>query len=133
MIVLTAAKLSELLRVNREINKAVAYKTDTENYGKVDLWTDGVKAGNLGDCEDYAIAKRNVLVKQLNYPRENLLMGTCFVPEANEWHAVLLVMAFEGVLVLDNRRDNLLFYDQTGYTQWRREDVSVSDSWVAFV
>ena len=54
---LTPAKLSELKRVNDQVNTTVVPMTDLEHYGKVDWWTYPVD--NKGDCEDYVLEKRS--------------------------------------------------------------------------
>jgi predicted transglutaminase-like cysteine proteinase len=47
-------------RINSQVNASVKYKTDLEQYSTPDFW---VEAGTLGDCEDYALLKRQVLLK----------------------------------------------------------------------
>ena len=50
-------KLAE--RINSDVNASISYKTDLEQYDKPDYW---VEANTLGDCEDYALRKRELLL-----------------------------------------------------------------------
>ncbi len=50
-------KLAE--RINSDVNASVSYKTDLEQYSKPEYW---VEAGTFGDCEDYALLKRALLL-----------------------------------------------------------------------
>ena len=47
-------------RINSQVNASVSYKTDLEQYGKPEHW---VEADTLGDCEDYALLKRQQLLE----------------------------------------------------------------------
>lgn len=48
-------------RINLQVNASVSYKTDLEQYGVPEFWTE---AGTFGDCEDYALLKRAYLLEQ---------------------------------------------------------------------
>ena len=91
-IQLTPAKLSELKRVNDQVNTAVVPVTDLEHYGKVDWWT--YPADGKGDCEDYALEKRRRLIA-LGWPESTLLI-TVVRDQNNEGHAILTVRTDEG-------------------------------------
>lgn len=90
--------LKQLQEVNREINNKVRYTTDLEQYKSIELWR---VAGMKGDCEDYALAKRERLL-ELGWPIERLKLAICYT-ETNEGHAVLMVDTDNGTYVLDNR------------------------------
>lgn len=89
-------KLAE--RINSDVNASVTYKTDLEQYSKPEYW---VEAGTLGDCEDYALLKRQVLLKS-GFERKDLHLACCWV-ETGEYHCVLLCRTDKGWFVLDNR------------------------------
>jgi predicted transglutaminase-like cysteine proteinase len=91
------------LAVNTFVNRHVARATDQDAYGAPDYWaslTETVGAGR-GDCEDFAIAKMQLL-KMAGVPANDLylLLVRDVVREAD--HAVLLVRLGDALLVLDN-------------------------------
>ena len=57
---LTAAKTKELHRVNRQVNRMIRPVNDTGKAGWADTWTVSPRAG---DCEDYALTKRDQLIR----------------------------------------------------------------------
>lgn len=85
-------------RINSQVNASVKYKTDLEQYSTPEYW---VEAGTLGDCEDYALLKRQVLLKS-GFERKDLHLACCWV-ETGEYHCVLLCRTDKGWFVLDNR------------------------------
>ena len=89
-------KLAE--RINSDVNASVTYKTDLEQYSTPEYW---VEAGTFGDCEDYALLKRQVLLKSGFAPKD-LHLACCWV-ETGEYHCVLLCNTDKGWFSLDNR------------------------------
>lgn len=51
-------KLAE--RINRDVNASITYKTDLAQYGTPEHWC---LPSNFGDCEDYALLKRKLLLE----------------------------------------------------------------------
>jgi len=96
-----------LLRVNREVNR-LPYKTDWEKFGKQDYWTDQIDKLQAGDCDDYALTKRRILMEQ-GVPWQCLSPAICKM--AGEGHAVLLFRTDKTNLVLDNNFSNLEPWD----------------------
>ena len=90
-------KFSLVEKINTEVNSSVVYRTDSSLYKKEDFWT---VADNQGDCEDYALAKRKLLI-EMGY-ESSCRLATCWT-ETGEYHAVLVVTTEEGDYVLDNR------------------------------
>lgn len=118
MLTLTDDKARELDRVQREVNSRVSYRTDLALYGRAELWR---VAADKGDCEDYALAKRQMLL-DLGWPLEALRLAVCNV-ETGEGHAVLMVdTANEGTLVLDNRYPGVVPWNRLPYEWLRRQD-----------
>jgi|SRR5688572_7405655 len=109
---LTPARAQELIEVNRYVNKAVEPVTDQELYGTVELWT--YPAEGKGDCEDYVLLKRRLLVER-GWPESTLLI-TVVRDENNEGHAVLTARTDRGDLVLDNKEQEILDWNETNYT-----------------
>ena len=98
-------------RINSQVNASISYKTDLEQYSTPEFWTE---AGKFGDCEDYALLKRQVLLKN-GFEREYLHLACCWV-ETGEYHCVLLVDTDSGWYALDNRHDSLMRPSTLGYT-----------------
>jgi predicted transglutaminase-like cysteine proteinase len=114
---LTPSTWRDIVTVNREVNAFVRPVTDLEHWGQVDKW-DFAEDGS-GDCEDYQLLKRRRLIA-LGLPRRAMPM-TVVLDERNEGHAVLMVRTDRGDFILDNKRNDVLPWVQTGYTYAKRE------------
>ena len=86
-IVLTAKAWSDLVSVNDWVNNAIKPLTDLEHWGVVEKWN--YPEDGYGDCEDYALLKRRMLM-QAGWPREALLI-TVVRDKKGDGHAVLTV------------------------------------------
>jgi predicted transglutaminase-like cysteine proteinase len=117
VIRLDAATWDRVLEVNTRVNAAVRPTTDWEAYGLADLWT--FPTGGFGDCEDYQLLKRNLLA-QAGLPRRAMRM-TVVIDEKGEGHAVLMLRTDRGDFILDNKRDAVLPWHDTGYVYVKRE------------
>jgi predicted transglutaminase-like cysteine proteinase len=121
-----AATRRLLARVNRNVNAAVAPMSDLDNYGVEERWTYPVDG--RGDCEDYALLKRRLLI-EAGLPRQALLITV--VREANgDGHAVLTVVTDRGDLVLDNKREDIRLWSATGYEFVKRQSAANPNVWV---
>lgn len=114
---LTPSVWRDIVGVNREVNSLVRPVTDLEHWGVVDRW-DFAEDGS-GDCEDYQLQKRRRLVA-LGIPRRAMPM-TVVLDERNEGHAVLMIRTDRGDYILDNKRNDVLPWVQTGYVFVKRE------------
>ena len=85
-------------RINSKVNASVSYMSDSEQYGKPEHW---VEAGTFGDCEDYALRKRELLLNA-GFARKDLHLACCW-DETEAYHCVLLCRTDNGWFVLDNR------------------------------
>jgi predicted transglutaminase-like cysteine proteinase len=128
-IQLTAAKFQEIEDVNRTVNTTVAPITDLELYGKAELWT--YPAANKGDCEDYVLLKRRLLI-ELGYP-ESALLITVVRDENNEGHAILTVRTDKGDFVLDNKRRDVMRWAETPYTFVKRQSERNPLVWISLL
>ncbi len=117
-VTLTGRAWKTLNTVNRKVNTTVKPLTDQEHWGVVDRWD--LPDDGYGDCEDYQLLKRKILVEQYGFPRRALRM-TVVIDEQGEGHAVLMVRTDEGDLVLDNKRSAILPWHETGYVFVKRE------------
>jgi predicted transglutaminase-like cysteine proteinase len=103
--------LAELDRVNRKINREIEPMSDKDLYGVNEFWT--LPKSGKGDCEDYVLLKRQVLMKS-GWPASALLI-TVVLDERGEGHAVLTARTASGDYVLDNKTDEMRLWHQTPY------------------
>ena len=105
--------------VNRHVNRTIKALVDTKHWGKEDQWdlpTDG-----RGDCEDYQLLKRKLLV-EAGLPRRAMRM-TVVLGNRGEGHAVLTIRTAGADLILDNLTDAVLPWNETGYRFIKREST----------
>jgi len=125
-VALTENLWTELVAVNRVINKQIAPVTDLELYNTEEHWT---LPTDRGDCEDYVLLKRQALIRQ-GWPSGALLVTVVF-DEVGDGHAVLIARTDRGDFVLDNKVDSIRIWSQTPYRYVKRQSVSDPDRWVA--
>jgi predicted transglutaminase-like cysteine proteinase len=126
-IVLTPQVWKDLVRVNRWVNDNVRPITDLEHWGVVERWN--YPDDGYGDCEDYVLEKRRLLMRA-GWPREALLITVVRDPH-NDGHAVLTVKTDKGEFVLDNQRDDILLWSETGYRFVKRQSQADPNVWVS--
>ena len=122
---LTPAALSDIERVNRKVNMAVQPVTDMDHWGVVDRWD--YPLDGKGDCEDYALLKRKILMHD-GYPRQALLV-TVVKDHEGEGHAILTIKTNQGEFVLDNLDDRVLPWADTGYRFIKRQSQEDPNLW----
>lgn len=125
-VALTASLWTELIAVNRVINKQIEPVTDLEFYKIEEYWT---LPTDYGDCEDYVLLKRQALIRQ-GWPSGALLVTVVF-DEVGDGHAVLIARTDRGDFVLDNKVDAIKLWSQTPYRYVKRQSISNPDRWVA--
>jgi len=128
-IQLTAAKFREIEEVNTAVNTTVAPMTDLELYGKAEVWA--YPTANKGDCEDYVLQKRRLLIER-GYPESTLLI-TVVRDENNEGHAVLTIRTDSGDFVLDNKRREVVRWADTPYTFVKRQSEKNPLVWISLL
>ena len=128
-ISLTTQAWHELERINRWVNTHVKPMTDMDHWGVVERWN--YPDDGYGDCEDYVLLKRRLLI-QLGWPRESLLV-TVVLANEDEGHAVLTVTTDQGDYVLDNKREDILPWSETGYHFVKRQSQSDPNVWVSLI
>lgn len=124
---LARADWRRVQRINREINRAIRHREDSVVYGRPDQWALG-EAG-VGDCEDYALAKRAALI-QAGVPARALSIALVET-RRGESHAVLLIDTDKGAMVLDNLSPWIRRWDQTPYTWIARQTPGDPLTWRA--
>jgi len=126
---LSAQKRIELEQVNKSVNDAVSPVTDLDLYGQVEMWA--YPSAQKGDCEDYVLQKRRLLVER-GWPESTLLI-TVVRDENNEGHAVLTVRTDRGDLVLDNKRREILAWNATPYTFIKQQSERNPLVWISLL
>jgi predicted transglutaminase-like cysteine proteinase len=119
-------RLIELDAVNRGINHEIEPATDMEIYGQAEYWTIPV---TKGDCEDYALLKRQRLMSR-GWPASALLM-TVVRDEKGEGHAVLTARTVQGDFVLDNKVDEIKVWSRTPYEYVMRQSYLNPRIWMS--
>ena len=125
-LALTPDRWNLVYQVNTFVNGKIAPMSDDELYGKPEYWTFPTDAG---DCEDYLLLKKRYL-EGLGFPSEALLI-TVVLDEKQQGHAVLTVTTDKGDFVLDNRRNDVLRWNNTGYTYLKRQSAEDPRQWVS--
>jgi predicted transglutaminase-like cysteine proteinase len=125
-VAMTEARWNLLAEVNAYVNGKIAPVSDQELYGVSERWTIPV---NAGDCEDYVLLKKQML-ERLGVAAGNLLI-TVVLDEKREGHAVLTVVTSEGDYILDNRRNEIMRWNETTYAFLKRQSRSNPLNWVA--
>ena len=95
--------------VNRYVNRRVRYTEDIVEYGKADYWApaDQTLRRGRGDCEDYAIAKLEMLREAGVSPHDlYLVLVNDLVRRAD--HAVLVMRSGSRMLLLDDGTTEVL-------------------------
>lgn len=123
---LTKKTWKDLSEINTLVNLKIHPVSDEELYGQPELWTYPIDAG---DCEDFLLLKKKYL-EGLGFPAESLLI-TVVLDEKDEGHAVLMVNTDLGDYILDNRRDQILRWDETSYRFLKRQSRENARTWIA--
>lgn len=95
--------------VNTWVNRAITFESDSSVWGARDYWASAREslARGRGDCEDYAIAKMQML-QAAGVPASSLYLVIVRDLVGRIDHAVLAVRLDDGYWVLDNRSDTVL-------------------------
>jgi predicted transglutaminase-like cysteine proteinase len=125
---LSKAAWAAVRQINERINSEIAPKTDRELFGKEELWT---FPKGVGDCEDYALLKRRILIEEQGLSPSNVLL-TVVKRKNGEGHAILTLRTTEGDFVLDNLHPAVRPWDAAkGYKFIKRQSSENAAAWVA--
>jgi predicted transglutaminase-like cysteine proteinase len=122
--------LERLRFVNSAVNRAIAYREDRHHGRTGDDWASAAQSfgRGWGDCEDYAIAKMQVL-RAAGVPAADLFLVIGNDLAARSAHALLIVRAGGKFWVLDNLSDQVRADSQ--YRDFRPViTLSNSGSWL---
>ncbi len=125
-IILTGARWQQLKQVNYRINRKIIARSDRRTYKKLDFWS---LSGRYGDCEDYALRKRQALLKQ-GWPSSALLLTTAR-DHLKRPHAVLVVKTNKGDYVLDNLNSSVKPWRSVPYQWLKQQSQGNPGRWVS--
>lgn len=103
LITLDMKTMQLLQDVNNKENKRITYMADQDHWNEDDQWD--LAQDGKGDCEDYALSKRHILMKS-GLPALALLPAEVY-DKNDERHAVLVIRTDKGDLVLDNQTNEI--------------------------
>src|SRR5271165_2013854 len=124
---LTDRALREIQQVNAWVNRSVEAVSDMDHWGVVDRWD--YPMDGKGDCEDYALLKRKMLIER-GFPRQALLI-TVVRDQQNEGHAILTVKTNAGEFILDNLNDEVKPINRIAYRLVKRQSQEDPNVWVS--
>jgi predicted transglutaminase-like cysteine proteinase len=110
---LTPARFRELQDVTASVNRSMRPVADRTRFHTPDRWTVG---GAVGDCEDFAITKRKLLMAK-GWPAAAVLVAIVTLRGAQ--HAVLVARTDGGDFVLDNLNSSVTPWRNTNYV-WQK-------------
>jgi predicted transglutaminase-like cysteine proteinase len=95
--------------INRYVNRRVRFMDDERQYGRADVWSsaNSTLGRGRGDCEDYAIAKIEML-RSAGFSEHDLYLVVLKDLVRRADHAVAVVRSGQHMYVLDNGTDELL-------------------------
>ncbi len=122
--------MAMVVALNDKVNHGISPATDQEVYHVPDYWVaPGIGPGVRGDCEDYALEKRRLLIAS-GIPAEALSIAIVRTP-AGEVHAVLVLSAKQGDYILDNLHEEVKAWQVTGYSWISRQAPGEDLGWVS--
>ncbi|WP_298309160.1 transglutaminase-like cysteine peptidase [uncultured Erythrobacter sp.] len=103
------AQQAQLEAVNSWVNKQINYVADRKLFNRADHWAGAqvTLALGMGDCEDIAIAKMQMLAA-LGFRRDDMFLTIAKDTLRRSDHALLVVKVDGRYLLLDNTTDELL-------------------------
>lgn len=122
---LTEALWAQLVQINNLVNSAIAPESDLIAFGRNEAW---VYPTTVGDCEDYVLLKRRILIEQ-GWPVSALLITVVRKPDG-EGHAVLTVRTDRGDLILDNLAGGISLWKDTPYLYLKRQSEENTGTWI---
>ncbi len=126
-IALTSERWTELMQVNREVNRDIIPQPDEVGVAG-EMWSVHPK---VGACYDYAVTKRHYLLAR-GWPSSALLLSEV-VTLWGEHHLVLVVRLAQGNVVLDNLDSNIRTVEMVRYQWVRIQSKSNPKFWLAAI
>lgn len=114
-------------QLNTAANAAIRPISDQTQFSVAERWSLPTPRG--GDCEDYALFKKQQLIAAGVSP--NRLLLAVVLDRRNQPHAVLVLRSDMGDFVLDNLTRRVLPWQKTGYAFIRMQDPQNPARWVS--
>ena len=125
---LTKKRWKQLVHINKFVNHKIKPVSDQDLYGKVEHWT---FPKNSGDCEDYVVLKRHLLMSR-GWPSGSLLI-TVVRDENGDGHAILTARTSKGDFILDNKRDAVQTWNNIPYRFYKRQSALNPLVWLSLM
>jgi predicted transglutaminase-like cysteine proteinase len=113
-------------QINSKVNHDIMPMTDQEIYGRDEVWAYPTDAG---DCEDFALLKRKMLLEAGFSPADVLM--TVVRKQDGEGHAVLTLRTADGDYILDNLASTVKLWSDTPYRYLKRQASFNTGRWVS--
>jgi len=120
------AAMAVAQQINTAANRKVRPVSDQSQWRIAERWSLPTARG--GDCEDYALYKKMMLI-QAGFSPDQLLIATVLDRQRRS-HAVLILRTGTQDLVLDNMTGRIKHWRDTGYTFLRLQDPTAPNRWV---
>jgi predicted transglutaminase-like cysteine proteinase len=124
-IELNAGNADLLKRVNDDVNATIVSTVKRYGADLADSWT---IAPSMGDCNDYAVTKRHVLLLR-GLPAKALRLSAVRT-SSGAGHLVLVVVTTKGDLVLDNLTNAIRPWQETDYRWLKIQSASDARLWL---
>ncbi len=122
--------MNALRMANDKVNRMMRGATDEQVYHVADYWNaPELRDGVRGDCEDYALEKRRLLIQQ-GIPAAAMSIAIVRT-RLGEDHAVLVVSTYQGDYVLDNLQYDIRPWRNANYVWVSRQGPSDDLGWVS--
>jgi predicted transglutaminase-like cysteine proteinase len=112
--------------INKRLNMGKTYTSDISLNHEADKWLNPEKESSV-DCEEYAIAKQQLLMQQ-KFQRCSLRL-TLVMDEKRRFSIVLTYRGSDADYILDYRNNDLLKWNDTGYYFVARQSSDDPQSW----
>lgn len=112
-------------QINAQVNHDIMPMTDEEIFGRDEVWA---YPKDVGDCEDFALLKRKLLLEKGFSPADLLI--TVVRKLDGEGHAVLTLRTSDGDYVLDNLDSRVKLWSETPYRFLKRQASFNTGRWV---
>ncbi len=98
-----------LSAVNANVNDTPVWESDDNHYDIREHWT--IPSDGIGDCEDYALMKRKILIDD-GVSTNLLRLATAYLPDG-ALHTVLIVVTDGGDYILDSVTRDIRDWNET--------------------
>jgi predicted transglutaminase-like cysteine proteinase len=123
------SKIHELNDAFREVKKSFIYTSDEAQYQKREHWAIMTKRTDghyYGDCEDFALTCRSILLKK-GWSKSNLRLALCW-DENGAYHCVCVATVDDTDYIIDNRARHISKFKDSNY-KWDRIQDADSSHW----